>query len=685
MSLPEIDTFVFFFINRDLQNSLFDIIMPFITDKSYLLFLPFLAWLFLKERKKTGMIFILSIVAVLIADWSSHSFKHFFERARPCSELDGVRLLIGCGKSFSMPSNHAANAFAFATTFYFLLKNNLRYLFLGLALLISFSRVYVGVHYPSDIFVGSVLGIFLAWCIVKYSYFISQSFQEKKYSTSLFVFLLVIGLFRIYYIMNCPFDLSPDEAHYWEWSRRIDWSYYSKGPFIAYMIYLGTLLFGDTVFGIRISAVVFSTLSSIFLYFLGKRLYDEKVALSSAVLIQLIPLFSAYGVIFTIDSPFIFFWIASLYFFSRAIGLKTTNIPEIYSDKEIVSNKRWMSWCILGLFVGLGLLTKYTMAFFYLCAFLFLLASQDYRRLLFTKGPYTALFISLVVFIPVIFWNATNNWVTFKHAAGQAQLSEGFQISLESLLEFIGSQLGVITPLLFVMVIFSIWKMRKSKEGTFIFWFAVPILVFFFVKSFHAKVQANWALPGYIMGIISFASVFIKKFDNAGKIRKYLIVVAIFLSFIVTCVAHYPSLLNLPPDIDPTARLIGWKDLGKDVTSIYEQMLRNRPVFIFSDRYQISSELAFYVKGHPATYCINLGRRMNQYDLWPGFHGFVHHDAIFVMSGNATVPEALSSAFERIEKKVVTVYSKNHAKIKDYSVLMCYDFKGLKQKKLETY
>ena len=62
-------------------------------------------------------------------------------------------------------------------------------------------------------------------------------------------------------------------------------------------------------------AVIFSALSSIFLYILGKNLYDEKVGLSSAILIQIIPLFSTFGVLFTIDSPFIFFWIFSLYLF----------------------------------------------------------------------------------------------------------------------------------------------------------------------------------------------------------------------------------------------------------------------------------------------------------------------------------------------------------------------------------
>ena len=77
---------------------------------------------------------------------------------------------------------------------------------------------------------------------------------------------------------------------------------------------------------------------------------------------------------------------------------------------------------------------------------------------------------------------------------------------------------------------------------------------------------------------------------------------------------------------------------GEEVSTIYEQMSSRRPVFIFSDKYQVSSELAFYVKGHPVTYCINLGRRMNQYDFWPGFDNLLHYDAIFVRTGDGRIP-----------------------------------------------
>ena len=281
--------------------------------------------------------------------------------------MEGARILVGCTNSFSMPSNHAANSSAIILAISYMSGKWVRWMALTVAMLVGFSRVYVGVHYPSDVLAGALAGIAVSILVIKLYKWASVRYKSKPYNTALLISLLGLSLFRIYYITHGVIDLVSDEAHYWEWSRRLDLSYYSKGPMIAYLIALGTAIFGDNVFGIRIMAVVSSALSSIFLYLLGKKLFDERTGVAAAVLMQIVPLYSAYGVLFTIDSPFIFFWVLSLYLFWKAINRDALSVM----SNELKENAHhalrithYGLWLLLGISIGFGLLTKYTMAFF---------------------------------------------------------------------------------------------------------------------------------------------------------------------------------------------------------------------------------------------------------------------------------------------------------------------------------
>jgi undecaprenyl-diphosphatase len=113
-------------------------------------------------------------------------------------------------------------------------------------------------------------------------------------------------------------------------------------------------------------------------------------------------------------------------------------------------------------------------------------------------------------------------------------------------------------------------------------------------------------------------------------------------------------------------------------------MAKSAPVFIFSDRYQVSSELAFYMDSHPATYCINLGRRMNQYDLWPGFENFIGHHAIFVRKDIQDLPETVKNAFDNCDQNIVTLENRQKKTMK-FTIFKCYNFNGMKMKQTESF
>ena len=703
------DTSLFFFINQGLQNSVFDLAMPFITKKAYILFalaaLPFI----FRDWRKSLLVLSLCIIAVSVGDGSANILKHAFERLRPCQSLvgidlptgqagsyrEGMSLLVGCGGSFSFPSSHAVNAFAVAAIFSHFFRRASVPMFL-IALVVAFSRVYVGVHYPSDVIAGAVWGGIVAGALLILYKWASERYKEQPYTTVLIVSLLALTLFRYYYLATGPIGLGPDEAHYWEWSRRLDLSYYSKGPVIAYLIAASTWLMGDMVFAIRFFAPIFFVLSSVFIYKLSMELFnDSKSAVAAALLFQITPLFAAFGVLMTIDSPFIFFWTLSLYLYWKAVK-NPPSPPFIKGGTGGIE-----VWLLLGITVGIGLLTKYTMVFFYVGAFLFIVLSRQQRFWLKKKEPYIALVLSLVVFSPVIIWNSAHDWVALKHTAGQAHIAEGFKISFKHFFEFISSQIGVITPLLFFIVIFGAIKNLRSRftacdelsrivQGSrFLFWFWVPVLGFFILKSLQGKVQANWAMPAYIAVFIASAAFYLNK-DVVKKRVKILLGVALVMALAVTGVAHYPEILNLPVKMDPTSRLTGWRELGIKTEEVYNNMVRSgsKKVFIFSDKYQVSGELAFYMQGNPETFCVNVGRRMNQYDMWEGIESrddLLGADAIFVRTDNANFPRELKNAFDSYEREKFTVYRKDGKILRKYFIFKCYGFKGFQPKGIESY
>ena len=643
--------------------------MVFFTQRGYILWLPvflFMIYRYFKTKNYIEIVYLVTAitVGVFISDWFSLEIKNLVQRVRPC-HTEYFRAVVGCTASYSFPSNHATNALTVATVLILfgkrLWKSRLISIYvISVAMLIGVSRLYLGVHWLTDVLGGALLGLIIGYGVFK------ATLSVVNMKRFFYFFLIILSLFRIYFIIHGPVDLSPDEAHYWEWSRRLDLSYYSKGPMIAYAIAFSTWLFGDNPFGVRIFAVVCSFLSSFFVYKIGKKLFDEKAGYISGVLFQLIPLFSTFGVLFTIDSPFILFWIVSMYFFILAAEGKMNY------------------WLLVGLLIGLGLLTKYTMAFFYFCMFLYFLKKGLWKNL---KNPwlYASLIISIIVFSPVMIWNAQHDWVTLKHTAGQAHVYEGFKISLKYFAEFFGSQLAVVTPGAFIFGLYLILRPSalslKPDIKWFLICFSMPILIFFLLKSLQGKVQANWAMPAYVVFVIIIAYCWERKIFQ--KLTFLTVIIAVCFTFINYAIAY----LNLPEKIDPSARLKGWKELGIKVSEVKKSLENSGKVIIFSDRYQISSELAFYVEGNPRVYCINLGRRMNQYDLWQSINselnGKIH--GIYVVYGQKDSPEPqVSSAFERCVPEYFTVYKKR-VKIRDYTIFRCYNFKGMQLKVPETY
>jgi len=167
--LAGIDTQLFLFFNVTLANPVTDFIMPIITSDWLLRILYAIAvvimLIFGKARLRWAV--LLSVIVLALTDQiSAGLLKPLIGRMRPCQVLDGINLLVACGGGKSMPSSHAANAFGQAVLFSVLFPN-VRWPLFIFAALVAMSRVIVGVHYPFDIIVGSILGAVIGWTVAK--------------------------------------------------------------------------------------------------------------------------------------------------------------------------------------------------------------------------------------------------------------------------------------------------------------------------------------------------------------------------------------------------------------------------------------------------------------------------------------------------------------------------------------
>ncbi|MHB8844339.1 MAG: phosphatase PAP2 family protein [Nitrospirota bacterium] len=173
MDIQHIDTQLLLLVNQGMANALFDILMPALSQQGYLLVIPFvLALVPWAARSKdpsgrypfsyiVGAVLI-SCCAVVLGLFAEHALKIAAGRVRPCSVLEGIRQIISCPPSFSMPSGHAISSFAFCAPLFHLMRRSAprtwRPYPLVLASLIAFSRIYLGVHYPTDVLAGAAIG-----------------------------------------------------------------------------------------------------------------------------------------------------------------------------------------------------------------------------------------------------------------------------------------------------------------------------------------------------------------------------------------------------------------------------------------------------------------------------------------------------------------------------------------------
>ncbi len=484
---------------------------------------------------------------------------------------------------------------------------------------------------------------------------------------------VLVGTAVLRLVLAAAVPLFPDETYYWAWSRQLAPGYFDHPAGIAFMIRLGTELFGATRLGVRLPVVLAGFAASFAVVATARRLSGDTAALRAALIMACMPMAGAGLLLATPDAPLLFAGAWCLYFVVRAL------------EHSVGSRAAWGWWIAAGLALGVGMDSKYTAVLIPFGLLVALLVVRQTRPSLAWPEPYVGGVLGLVLFLPVVTWNARHGWDSFAfqlhHGLGSPR---GDALAHEAGL--LGGQLGLVSPILFVlMVIAALWAIHtawsqddaradargpRDARRSVLAVVALVIPGFFAVTALFRHVEPNWPAPAYIA-----ATVVLATHTGGRRWRRWLgrgLVLGGALVGLVYVQALYP-VLPIPPRRDPIGRAFGYARLS-DVARESRRMVEDRGatghVWIASDTYETASELTYHLEGHPRVFSINLQGRPNQYDLWPRFTEEARPgDALLLVTGcgpgNHPLVHELGPRFREVEAVAHVGLSRGNGVIDD--------------------
>jgi len=696
--LQTLDMSLFRFLNQTLSNAAFDFLMPVASGNP--LFVPALliaAALLLWRGGARGRLCVLMLAVILPLGEGLviNNLKHAVGRTRPFAALDGVRLpasdavkpgatgdaMAGTHRRDSafdprshrnsMPSAHAANWFAATMVCWFFYRRSWQFM-LPLAALVAFSRVYNGVHYPSDVLAGAILGAGYAvagvlglnsfWRAVGRRWFplwweklpslvslptetpaatnapshseleTRNSKLEQHWLRAGYLLLFMVLASRLIYIAVGKIQLGEDEAYQWQWSKHLALSYYSKPPMIAYTQWLGTTLWGDTQFGVRFfSPVIGAVLGLLLLRFMAREV-SARAGFILLLAVASTPLLAVGSTMMTVDPLSVLFWTLAMLVGWRAIR----------------PDGATRHWCWVGLWMGLGFLSKYTALLQLLCWAVFFVMWRPARTHLRRPGPYLTLLINAFCSLPVLIWNWQHQWITVEHVAGNASLGQQWHFTLRYLAEFLGAELGLWNPFWFVgvgMAVIWFWRdYRRDVRLVFLFSMGAPLFLVYLLFTLYARALPNWIAPS-ILPLFCFAvGCWHNRWQQTGLWPRRRLVAGVTLGLFVVALLHETNLttkltgVSLPRDFDPLHRVRGWREAAELASQARRELLQEgKLVIVIGSDYGITGELAFYLPEarkapgeQPLVFCRTTESPSSQFDFWPGYTNLHGANAIFV-------------------------------------------------------
>ncbi|UCG38522.1 MAG: glycosyltransferase family 39 protein, partial [bacterium] len=431
---------------------------------------------------------------------------------------------------------------------------------------------------------------------------------------------------RFLYAVSLP--LTGDEAYFWEWARHPALGYYDHPPMAGWILIVTRFLLGDTVAAVRIFAVLSASLVVVIVNRFTLDITGSATRAALAGLLAMaLPLLEVLGVIYSTDTPLLLAGTLGGYMFHRA-----------------VTRGEMRAWMLTGACFAVVIASKFLGAPLLLACILYLLARPEARLHLATAGPHVALLLAATGMIPVLVWNARNDWATF--AFNLASRHAPPALGIRHTADYLAGQALALSPIVMLLGVYllakavPVWRRGDGPHWQLPAFLAAVPLGGFLALSLVSKVGLHWPGVGVPFLVVALGVWLTERKVVTGNYIACLttsaaITVLLFLLPLAVVLLPPDWQYPLRPDKISSDQLrkftVSTRDLGDSVQEVLEELAGNGPAFVFTRSYALSSLVAFYTPSHPEVTVLGGGSahgRNHLYWFEPSEH--VGRDAVFV-------------------------------------------------------
>jgi hypothetical protein len=396
--------------------------------------------------------------------------------------------------------------------------------------------------------------------------------------------LTILALVALRLVAAAFTPITFDEAYYWMWSKHLAGGYYDHPPMVAFVIRLGTMIAGDTELGVRLASILLALPMSWAVYHAAAVLFGGRQVAATAVILLNVTLMAAVGtMIVTPDAPLL---VASSFL--------------LFSLAKVLETGRGAWWLAVGLAAGAALLSKYTALLFGPAILIWLVAVPKLRRWLISPWLYLGGLVALLMFAPVILWNADHQWVSFIKQMGRARFEDFKPVFIA---ELVPTQIAFATPLVFILGAMGLHALFHRRTGALaarvlintMFW---TIVAYFIWHSLHARVEANWFAPIYppFMVAAAVAAVLVPWGPREQRLvdfcRRWAAPTGIAMFALLIVQANTGVLSGYRRDATVRSVGVGWRETAGEIE---RARVRAGATCVLAPDYGTTGWLAFYL------------------------------------------------------------------------------------------